>query len=232
MTYSILILTATELSASIVRQSLVLADPPVAYCRLGETPDSTITVDLLQSAHNRVYKGASMWRVMKWNAPFMIEAWVQLIDGYQVNSRILGEAGIGAGDGYGLDIQLSEMKTPPNDDLFVTQDRLAAVVMHDAAPAPAKFRYEAEAVFETSACTSLVGLALILFGLVSRGWRRPLKYGGGNAGLSSACIFPAGAMKLQRRSERELNSFSARYATIEVRAVAPLSGSGLPVASR
>jgi hypothetical protein len=234
MTYSILILTATELSASIVHQSPVLADPPVAYCRLGEAPESTITVDSLESAHNRVYKGASMWRVMKWNAPFMIEAWVQLIDGYQVNSRILGEAGIGAGDGYGLDIQLSEMKTPPNDDLFVTQDRLAVVVMHDAAlaPAPVESRDEMEAVFETSALTSLVGLALILLGLVSRGWRSPLKYRGGNAGLSSACIFPAGAMKLQRRSERELNSFSARYATIEVRAAAPQSGGGLPVAFR
>jgi hypothetical protein len=169
---------------------------------------------------------------MEWNAPFTIEAWVQLIDSYQVNSRILGEAGTGAGDGYGLDIQLSEPETPLNDDLFPTQGRVAVVVMRDYAPAPVESRYRVEAVFETSALTSLVGLALILFGLVPRAWRSPVKFRGGNAGLSRASTFPAGAMTLRRRSERELNSFSARYATIEVRAVVPLPRSGVPVAFR
>ena len=225
MTHSILILTVTELSASMVRQSLVLADPPVAYYRVGEAPGSTIAVDSLQSAHSRAYKGASVWRVMRWNAPFTIEAWIQLIDDYQVDSRIPDDAEPGGGDGYGLDISLSQMNTPFNNDLLDTWGVPGVAVIHNDVLGlePEKSRYQVEAVLETSALTSLVGLALILFGLAPRGWRGPLRYRGGDSGLSHASILSFAEGKFRRRSEPELNSFSARYATLEVGAGPPLA---------
>jgi hypothetical protein len=235
----IILFTATAGFAVTVRQSLVLADPPVAYYRLGEAPGSTSAVDSSANAHDGIYRGTSTWRVLKWNAPFTIEAWVQVIDDYQVNSRILGEAETGTGSGYGLDVSLSEASlsgstnasvlTPSNDSLAEARGVLDEVATHNYAPTPARVeaQYEVETVFETSAATSLLGLTLILFGLGSRGWRRPLKFRGNRRGLSRARIFQAGAMQLRERSETELNSFSACYATIEVRAKAPLAGGGL-----
>ena len=226
MTHSVLILTVTELSASMVRQSLVLADPPVAYYRLGEAPGSTIAVDSLQSAHSRAYKGASVWRVMKWNAPFAIEAWIQLIDDYQVDSRIPGDAKPGGGDGYRLDVSLTQVNTPFNDDLFDAWGVLGVVVIHNDELwlEPGESRYRAAAVLETSALTSLIGLALILFGLAPRGWRGPLRYRGSDSGLSHTSILLFAEGKFRKRLEPELNSFSACYATIEVPAVSPLAG--------
>jgi len=166
---------------------------------------------------------------MKWNSPFTIEAWVQLIEDYQVNSRILGDAGTDASDGYGLDISLSETETSLDDDLFEELSVLGVVAIHNHALAPAavESRYQVEAVFETSAVTSLVGLALILFGLLPGGWRTPLKFRGGEAGLSRASLLPVGAAKLRKRSESELNSFSASYATIEAPAGPPPAGCGV-----
>ena len=198
----------TELSASIVHQSPVLADPPVAYYRLGEAPGSTSAVD---SSAN--------------------------IDDYQVDSRIFGKAETGTGNGYGLDITLSEARlsgstdfsalTPLNDDLFEARGVLGEVAIHNfaLAPVPVESRYQVETVFKTSVLTSL-GLVLILFGLVPRGGPRHLESRVRDAELSHGRILQVGMVKLRRRSETELNSFSARYATIEVRAAAPFTGCG------
>ena len=240
----IILFTATAGFSVTVRQSLVLADPPVAYCRLGEAPGSSIAVDSSADAYDEVFKGTSTWRVLKWNAPFAIEVWVQVIDDYRVNSRIPGEAETGAGSGYGLDSALSEASlsgstdfpvlTLRNDDLPEARGVLDEVVTHKYAlePAGVEAQREVEAAFETSAVTSLLGLILILFGLSSLGWRERLKFRGYSVGLSRARILQVGVMKLRQRSETELNSFSACYATIEVRPKAPLAGGGVPVAFR
>jgi len=237
MTNLILILfTVTESFAVTIRQSPVLADPPVAYYRLGEAPESTIAVDSSANAHSGVYKGTSIWRVLKWNAPFTIEAWVQLIDDYKIDSRIFGQAATVTGDSYGLDSSLWEASltsstdlfvlTPFNDDLSEASGSLGKVIVQNytLAPAPVESPYKVETVFGTSAVTSLLGLALVLFGLAPRGWRSPLKFRGTDRGLSRAGIFQVGVVKLRKRSEAELNSFSARYATIAVPAQAPLAG--------
>jgi len=224
-----------ELSASIVHQSPVLADPPVAYYRFGDAPGSTIAVDSSSNAHDGVYRGSSKWRVLKWNAPFTIEAWVQLIGDYQVDSKIFGKAETGTGNGYGLDISRSEARlsgsanfsalTPLNEDLFEARGVLGEVAIHNfaLAPAPGESWYQVETVVRTGVLTSL-GLALILLGLVPRERRSRLKFRGRDAELSRGRILQVGIVKLRKRSEAELNSFSARYATIEVRAEAPLTG--------
>lgn len=217
----------TELSASSLRQWPVLADPPVAYYRLGEAPGYTIAVDSAAHAHAGVPEGTSRLRVLTWDVPFTIEAWVELIDDYQVET--------GTGSGYELDIPPGEgwlsdstilaVLTPLNEDSSEARSVLGEVVIPNYAPAPARVEapYATEAVFETSAFTSLLGLALILFGLGPRGWRGPLKFRGSDAGLSHARIFQGAGLKLRRRSESELNSFSASYATIEVQGVGSLS---------
>jgi hypothetical protein len=214
----------TELSASSLRQSPVLAGPPVAYCRLGEAPGYIIAVDSAANAHAGVPEGTSRLRVLTWDVPFTIEAWVELIDDYQVET--------GTGSGYGLDIPPGEgglpdstilaVLTPLNEDSFEARGVLGEGVIPNYTLAPARVEapYAIEAVFETSALTSLLGLVLILFGL---GWRGPLKFRGRDAVLSHARIFPGAGLKLRKRSESELNSFSARYATIEVQAVASLA---------
>jgi hypothetical protein len=233
----IILFTATAGFAVTVRQSLVLADPPVAYCRLGEAPGYGIAVDSSADAHDGVFKGTSTWRVLKWNAPFAIEVWVQVIDDYRVNSRIPGGAETGAGSGYGLDIALSEASlsgstnslvlAPRNYDLPEARGVLDEVAHKYAlAPAGVEAQCEVETAFETSVATSLLGLTLIMLGLTSRGWRGRLKFRGYGVGLSRARILQVGVMKLRQRSETELNSFSACYATIEVRAEAPLTGCG------
>lgn len=239
----IILFTATAGFSVTVRQSLVLADPPVAYCRLGEAPGSSIAVDSSADAHDGVFKGTSTWRVLIWNAPFAIEVWVQVLDDYRVNSRIPGEAETGAANGYGLDIALSEASlsgstnflvlAPRNDDLPEARGVLDEVAHKYAlAPAGVEAQREVETAFETCAATSLLGLILILFGLASGGWRGRLKFRGYGVGLSRARILQVGVMKLRQRSETELNSFSACYATIEVRPKAPLAGGGVPVAFR
>ena len=158
----------TELSASSLRQSPVLADPPVAYYRLGEAPGYIIAVDSAANAHAGVPEGTSRLRVLTWDVPFTIEAWVQLIDDYQVET--------GTGSGYGLDISPWEgwlsgstifaVLTPLNEDSSEARGVLGEVVIPNYALAPARVEapYAVEAVFETSALTSLLGLALILFG--------------------------------------------------------------------
>jgi hypothetical protein len=116
--------------------------------------------------------------------------------------------------------------TPFNDDLSEASGSLGKVIVQNytLAPAPVESPYKVETVFGTSAVTSLLGLALVLFGLAPRGWRSPLKFRGTDRGLSRAGIFQVGVVKLRKRSEAELNSFSARYATIAVPAQAPLAG--------
>ena len=232
----IILFTATAGFAVTVRQSLVLSDPPVAYCRLGEAPGSTIAVDSSADAHNGVFKGTSTWRALIWNAPFAIEVWVQVIDDYRVNRRIPGEAETGAGSGSEASLSGSTdfpILTPRNDDLPEARGVLDEVAHKYAlAPAGVGAQREVETVFETSAVTSLLGLILILFGLSSLGWRGSLKFRGYGVGLSRARILQVGVMKLRQRSETELNSFSACYATIGMRPKASLAGGGVPVAFR
>jgi hypothetical protein len=165
---------------------------------------------------------------MKWDAPFTIEAWVQLIDGYQRNRKILGEAKTDTGAVSRLDFALAEADAT-NDGLSAARGVLggATIYNYPLTPRLAQSRHEVETVFRTSMLTTLLGLALILFGLVPAGFRRPLKFHGSDAALSRAGIFQVGVVNLRRRSESELNSFSARYATVEVRAGAPLAGCGV-----
>jgi hypothetical protein len=218
----------TELSAKGVRQWPVLADRPVAYYRLGEAPGCIVAVDLSANAHDGVPEGTSRLKVLEWDVPFAIEAWVQLIDDYQINSKILGEAKSDTGAGYGLDFALSEAD-PTNDGLFVARGVLrgATIYNYPLTPRLVESRHQVETEFRTGMLTTLLGLALILFGLVPVVFRRALKFRGSDAGLSRAGIFQVGVVNLRRRSESELNSFSARYATVEVRAGAPLAGCGV-----
>lgn len=97
-----------ELSGGIVHQLPVLADPPVAYYRLGEAPGCIIAVDSSINPYDGVYRGTSRWIVEKLNIPFIIEAWIQLVDNFQVNGRILDKVELGAGDSYGSDVSVSE----------------------------------------------------------------------------------------------------------------------------
>lgn len=214
----------TELSASSLRQWPVLADPPVAYYRLGEAPGYILAVDSAANAPAGVPEGTSRLRVLTWDVPFTVEAWVQLINDYQV------EAGTGSGDrldippweGWLSGSTIFAVSTPLNDDFSEARGALGEAIIPNYAVAPARVEgpYAVESVFETSALTSLLGLVLILFGL---GWRGPLKFRGSAAGLSHGRIFQGTGLKLRQRSESELNSFSARYATIEVQGVASLS---------
>jgi hypothetical protein len=224
----IIVFTATAGFAVTVRQSLVMADPPVAYYQLGEAPGCTIAVDSSANAHDGVFKGISTWRVLKWNAPFTIEAWVQVMDDYQVNSKIPGGAETGTGSAYVLDTSRSEASlSGSTNDLAEARGVLDRVATHNHALtlAPVEAEYGVETVFETSALTLLLGLTLILFGLRARGWRGPLKFRGCGSEVLRAGIFQVEEMKLRRRSEAELNSFSACYATVRVKA--PLAGGGL-----
>ncbi|MGA9627385.1 MAG: hypothetical protein WBQ65_23130 [Bryobacteraceae bacterium] len=253
-----------ELSASIVPQSLVLADPPVAYYRLGEAAACAIAVDSSIRAYDGVYRGTSRWRVQKLNAPFTIEAWIQLIDDFQANGRILDKVEPGAGDSYGMDISASEAKLSDSTymvgasgglghgflfmdevletsgayassssyaraartgaasrDSFETRDVLGGMAIHHYArmPAHAESHYGAKTPF---VMLTALGLGLILFGLIPRGCGNPLKFFGVDAGLSRARISHAGGVSLRKRSEAELNSFSACYATIAVQKKPPL----------
>ncbi|MGA2772137.1 MAG: hypothetical protein ABSG26_15085 [Bryobacteraceae bacterium] len=187
-----------ELSAGTVYRSTVLADPPMAYYLLGEAPDSPMAIDSSTNARDPVYEEISTLRVPKLNAPFTIEAWLQLTDDYDDSSEARGVLGGGAIQNYW--------------------------------PRPAQIGspYQVETRLET---LTLLGLALILFGLIPRGWRDSLKFRGGDAGLSHARIFQVGGVKLRRRSEAELNSFSACYATIAVQETPP-AGCGVRVAFR
>ncbi|MGA2721242.1 MAG: hypothetical protein ABSG79_02410 [Bryobacteraceae bacterium] len=96
-------------------------------------------------------------------------------------------------------------------------------------PAQIGSPYQVEAPFET---LTLLGLALILFGLIPRQWRKPLKFRGSEAWLSRARIFRVGGVRLRRRSEPELNSFSACYATTSAQEPAPLAGRRFSAAFR
>jgi len=91
--------------------------------------------------------------------------------------------------------------------------------------------YRAETAFEAGTLT-LLGLVLIIFGLIPPGWRPPLKFRGSDAGLSRARMFQVGGVSLRRRSEPELNSFSACYATTRANQEAALPGCRVPVAFR
>ena len=210
----------TELSAKGVRQWPVLADRPVAYYRLGEAPGCIVAVDLSANAHDGVPEGTSRLKVLEWDVPFAIEAWIQLIDDYHWVQLIDDyHLETGADNSYGLGIltlwndDLSEAQGVPGD---------AAMPPHELSPARAGTSHEVEKVFETGALTSALGLALILFGLSPRRWRSPLRFRGSDRGLSRGSIFQVGRGKLRKRSESELNSFSARYATIAAPAVASL----------
>jgi hypothetical protein len=230
----------TGLSSSGVPQSPVLADPPVAYFRLGEEPGCIIAVDLSEIARDEVSERTSGWKVLKWDAPFSIEAWSQLIDDYHA-SKIFDKVKPGTGSGYrvgsspptaGLsDATGFAVLTPFRDYLSQARGVLGKVSIPNFAPGPAREKagYSVATVYETGALTSLIGLVLILFGSISGGWRGPLNFRGSDAGLSRPGILQVGVVKLRKRSEPELNSFSARYATIEVRGEAPLAACGVPV---
>jgi hypothetical protein len=86
-------------------------------------------------------------------------------------------------------------------------------------PAHAESHYGAKTPF---VMLTLLGLGLILFGLIPRGCGNVLKFCGVDAGLSRARISRAGGVSLRKRSEAELNSFSACYATIAVQKKPPL----------
>ena len=271
MNYSIpIVFTVTagfavaELSAGIVHQLPVLADPPVAYYRLGEAPECAIAVDSSINAYDGVYRGTSKWTVKKLNIPLTIEAWIQLIDDFQVNVKILDKVEPGAAGSYGLGILVSQAKLSDsnyfvgtsdglgdgfphidevletsgayassssyvraahtgaaNKDPFETRGMLRDMALHHYArmPAHAESHDGAETPF---VMLTLLGLGLILFGLIPRGCRTPLKFHGGDAGLSRARIFRVAGVKLRKRSEAELNSFSACYATIAAHKEAPL----------
>ena len=225
-------LAVAGLSASGVSQSPVLADPPVAYFRLGEAPGYTIAVDLSANARDVAPEGTSGLKVLEWDVPFTIEAWVQLIDHYHF-SKIFEKVETGGGYGYGVGISLSAERlsaatdfavlTPLTDNLSEARGVLGYAVIPYFAPRSArkKSKYRDPTVFETSAMTSCIGLVLILFAIVSRRWRGPLNFRGGGAGLSRPSVLKVGVLNFRKRSEPELNSFSACYATIEVRATRP-----------
>ncbi len=253
-----------ELSAGTVNQLPVLADPPVAYYRVGEAPGCAMAVDSSMNAYDGVYRGTSRWTVQKLNIPLTIEAWIQLMDDFQANGRILDKVEPGAGDSYGLDISTSEVELsgstymvgasgglghdfPFMDEVletsgayassssyaraartgaaskgsFETRGMLREMANHRYArmPVHAESHYGAETPFEI---LTLLGLGLILFGLIPRGCGTPLKFRGSDAGLSHARISRVGGVKLRKRSEPELNSFSACYATIAVQKKPPL----------
>lgn len=138
-------------------------------------------------------------------------------------------------------LSVPELNTPftieawlqPIDDYDASGARgvLGQAAIHDYALRPAQVasQHQADRASETNRFI-LLGLVLIMFGLLPREWRSPLKFRGGNAGLSRARIFQVGGVKLRRRSETELNSFSACYATTRVQAEAPLAGRGVTVA--
>jgi hypothetical protein len=253
-----------ELSGSIVHQLPVLADPPVAYYRLGEAPGCAIAVDSSINAYDGVYRGTSRWIVKEVNIPLIIEAWIQLIGDFQVDGRILDKVEFGAGDSYGLDVSFSEAKltastyfvgasdgvgqgSPRIDDVFETSGGYAssssyvravrtgsgskspfesrgmlremAIRQYVRMPAHAKSHNRADTPFVI--LTSL-GLGLILCGSISQWCGNAPNFCGADAGLSRASIWRAGGVEVRKRSEAELNSFSACCATIAVQKKPPL----------
>lgn len=229
----------TKLSANSLRQSPVLADRPVAYYRLGEAPGSAVAVDSSVNARDDAYERTPKWRILRWNTPFTIETWVQLVDDYQVNSRIFGQADPDTGAGFGLDIPLSEaslpgstdfsLLTPLHDDIFVAPGVLDQATIHNYGLPPIRVKahqYEIRSGLETSVLELFIGLVLILFGLVFRERPCHLESRARDGELSRGRTLQVGMVKLRKRSESELNSLSACYANIEVRAEAPLTGCG------
>jgi hypothetical protein len=107
--------------------------------------------------------------------------------------------------------------------------REMAIHHYGRTPAHAESYYRVETPFEI---LTLLGLALILFGLIPRGCRTRLNFCGVDAALSRAGIFRVGGVKLRKRSEAELNSFSACYATMAVHKKAPRAECAVPVAFR
>ena len=120
-----------------------------------------------------------------------------------------------------------------NDDLSGARDVLGEAAIDNYAPRTAQIgsRYQVETAFETGTLISL-GLVLILFESIGRWGRSPLEFRGSDATLSRARIFQLGGANLRRRSEAELNSFSACYATARVQEEASLAGGGVSVAFR
>ena len=221
-----------ELSGGIVHQLPVLADAPVAY-RFGEAPGCVIAVDASIDACDWVYRGTP-------------------VDDVQVDERIFDQTELGAGDSYGsgqrfpfIDEVLETSGAYASSSSYVRAARTGAgnqapfesrgmlreMAIHRYArmPAHAKSHYLAETPFEI---LTFLGLGLILCGFIPRWFGKAPKFCGFEAGLSRARIFRAGGVKLRKRSETELNSFSACYATIAVQKKPPLSQYAAPVAFR
>ena len=221
-----------ELSGGIVHQLPVLADAPVAY-RFGEAPGCVIAVDASIDACDWVYRGTP-------------------VDDVQVDERIFDQTELGAGDSGGLgqgfpfiDEVLGTSGAYASSSSYVRAARTGAgnqapfesrgmlreMAIHRYArmPAHAKSHYLAETPFEI---LTFLGLVLILCGFIPRWFGNAPKFCGFDAGLSHARIFRAGGVKLRKRSETELNSFSACYATIAVQKKPPLAQYVAPVAFR
>ena len=189
---------------------------------------STVAVDSPTKPHDRVLEGTSALRSPETNALFTFKAWVVLLDDFQADPcnacYIPGMSGE-VPEAPGLyDSSLS-------GDFSEARRVLGKVAIYRYAGTPAQVagRPQAGTGFETSTLT-LLGLVLMVVGLLPRSWHVPPKFRACDAVLSRARIFRLAAVKLRKRSEAELNSFSARYATIEVQEEDPLAGRQAPAA--
>ena len=162
-------------------------------------------------------------------SPISIDSSADALDGAVPEASVLRSAALNAPF-------MIEAWVQPVDDCGGSSGARAALgqvadYKYALRPAQAGSPNRAGTAIETSTLT-LLGLVLIMFGLAPRGWRTPLKFSGGDAGLSHARIFRIGGVSLRRRSESELNSFSACYATTTAPADVARAACAVPVALR
>jgi hypothetical protein len=244
-----------ELSGGVVHQLPVLADAPVTYYRFGEAPGCVIAVDASIDACDWVYRGTpiddiqvderildqtelgagdsyglaiSTSEAKLSGSTYMVGAAGGLGQGFPFIDEVLGTSGAYASSSsYVRAARTGAGSKAP----FESRGMLREMAIHRYArmPAHAKSHYLAETPFEI---LTFLGLGLILCGFIPRWFGNAPKFCGFDAGLSHARIFRAGGVKLRKRSETELNSFSACYATIAVQKKPPLSQYAAPVAFR